>query len=92
LIPSAVHINSFTYDVMNADEIDIMYCRALYDYTSRGPNELTFRRNDVIEVFGRSQNGWWDGLVRDVRGWFPSNYVVLITERDAMEELARVRN
>jgi son of sevenless len=60
-----------------------LFCRALYDYDAQDPSALSFRRNDIIEVLSQEPSGWWDGLVGDERGWFPSNYVVLISEEEA---------
>ncbi|KAJ3187303.1 hypothetical protein HDU85_006591 [Gaertneriomyces sp. JEL0708] len=59
--------------------------RALYDYApapvtpgDNGANSvsnLTFQKGDIIHVLNRLESGWWDGLCRGIRGWFPSNYV-----------------
>ncbi|KIJ28577.1 hypothetical protein M422DRAFT_214395 [Sphaerobolus stellatus SS14] len=60
------------------------FCRALYDYTCE-PNDvscLSFREGDIIEVLTKMESGWWDGLLNDVRGWFPSNYVVVMSEQE----------
>lgn len=51
-----------------------MYVRALYDYTADDPTSLSFRQDDVIQVLTQLDSGWWDGIIRGVRGWFPSNY------------------
>jgi son of sevenless len=66
------------------------FCRALYDYQSNDLSSLSFRRGDVIEVLTMLESGWWDGLLNDERGWFPSNYVVQITDEEAAAELMRV--
>jgi len=72
------------------EEIETTWCRALYDFQPDQPqSELSFRRNDVIEVLTRLESGWWDGLLRNERGWFPSNYVVVITAREARGGLPR---
>ncbi|KAI9029736.1 ras guanine nucleotide exchange factor domain-containing protein [Phycomyces nitens] len=57
------------------------FVQALHDFLpSSGPADqsvscLFFRKGSIIEVFNRDSSGWWDGLLNDVRGWFPSNYV-----------------
>ncbi|OZJ01532.1 hypothetical protein BZG36_05501 [Bifiguratus adelaidae] len=56
--------------------------RALYDFTSTDPSALNFYEGDVIEVLGKLDSGWWDGLCHGSRGWFPSNYVTLLSEND----------
>ncbi|KAJ7263986.1 SH3 domain-containing protein, partial [Mycena haematopus] len=52
------------------------FCRALYNYDAQDGNScLSFRQNDILEVLTQKPSGWWDGLLGDERGWFPSNYV-----------------
>ncbi|KAL0960836.1 hypothetical protein HGRIS_005852 [Hohenbuehelia grisea] len=65
------------------DELPILFCRALYDYEAQDASALSFRRDDIIEVWTKQPSGWWDGVLGDERGWFPSNYVVVITEEEA---------
>lgn len=60
------------------------FVKALYNYTASDKNLLTFRAGDVIEVLTQLENGWWDGLLDEkTRGWFPSNYVELISDEAA---------
>ncbi|EMD39992.1 hypothetical protein CERSUDRAFT_112236 [Gelatoporia subvermispora B] len=63
--------------------ISTFFCRALYDYKTTDASSLSFRKGDVIEVLTQLESGWWDGLLGDERGWFPSNYVMLITDQEA---------
>lgn len=63
--------------------IQTFYCRALYDYQTDDASSLSFRRGDIIEVLTRLESGWWDGLLGDERGWFPSNYVNVISDQEA---------
>ncbi|KAJ3278495.1 hypothetical protein HK104_002288, partial [Borealophlyctis nickersoniae] len=49
--------------------------RALYDYNGAEESSLSFRQGDIIQVLNQLESGWWDGLCRGERGWFPSNYV-----------------
>jgi len=68
-----------------------VFCRALYDYDSTDASSLSFRRGDIIEVLTRLESGWWDGLLNDERGWFPSNYVAIMSEQELeQEDLLRV--
>ncbi|KAJ7366609.1 ras guanine nucleotide exchange factor domain-containing protein [Mycena albidolilacea] len=64
------------------------FCRALYDYEApEGSSCLSFLWNDVIEVFTQEPSGWWDGCLArpagDKRGWFPSNYVTVVSDEEA---------
>lgn len=63
--------------------ITTFFCRALYDYQTQDSSSLSFQRNDIIEVLTRLESGWWDGLLGDERGWFPSNYVTMISDEEA---------
>ena len=63
--------------------ISTFFCKALYDYQSQDDSSLSFRRGDVIEVLTRLETGWWDGLLGEERGWFPSNYVAVISDEEA---------
>ncbi|KAJ7729643.1 ras guanine nucleotide exchange factor domain-containing protein [Mycena maculata] len=60
-----------------------LFCRALYDYEAQDASALSFRQNDIIEVLTQQPSGWWDGLLGDERGWFPSNYVTVISDEEA---------
>ncbi|KAI9806795.1 MAG: hypothetical protein M1826_004638 [Phylliscum demangeonii] len=57
-----------------------MYVRALYDYEVDDRTSLSFRVGDLIQVLNQLETGWWDGVLRGVRGWFPSNYCALVTD------------
>ncbi|KAI0061642.1 ras GEF [Artomyces pyxidatus] len=63
--------------------ITTFFCRALYDYQSGDDSSLSFHRDDIIEVLTRLETGWWDGLLGEERGWFPSNYVAILSEAEA---------
>ncbi|KZT73839.1 ras GEF [Daedalea quercina L-15889] len=65
------------------DEMTTFWCRALYDYQKSDASSLSFRKNDIIEVLSKLESGWWDGLLGEERGWFPSNYVMVISEEEA---------
>ncbi|GJE91857.1 kinase-like domain-containing protein [Phanerochaete sordida] len=76
---------------IEAHYIRTFFCKALYDYQhgdDPDSNELRFRRGDIIEVLTRLESGWWDGLLGEQRGWFPSNYVAAITDSEACAALA----
>ncbi|GAB1520785.1 cell division cycle-related protein [Rhizoctonia solani] len=64
------------------------WVRAVYDYQSTDDSSLSFSRGDIVEVLGTLPSGWWDGLIGNERGWFPSNFVVTIPDSEAEAELA----
>jgi son of sevenless-like protein len=61
------------------------FCRGLYDYETQNASSLAFHRDDIIMVVTQDPSGWWDGVLGDKRGWFPSNYVAVISDKDAVE-------
>ena len=65
------------------EQYSVLFCRALYDYEAQDPSALSFRRDDIIEVLTQQPSGWWDGLLGKERGWFPSNYVVVMSDEEA---------
>lgn len=59
------------------------FCRALYDYQTNDKSLLSFRQDDIIEVLTKLDSGWWDGLLGQRRGWFPCNYVSIVSGQQA---------
>ena len=72
--------------------LSTFFCRALYDYRSDDNSSLSFSRGDIIEVLTQLESGWWDGLLNDERGWFPSNYVQPISVQEAEAEFSRLES
>jgi son of sevenless-like protein len=64
----------------------VMYVRALYDYEADDRTSLSFHEGDVIQVITQLESGWWDGVINDVRGWFPSNYCQVIASPEEVLE------
>lgn len=72
------------------------FVQAEYAFASTDPSALSFAEGDVIEVLTRLESGWWDGLLLIApgaeqeadgssgsrRGWFPSNYVRVISDEE----------
>ncbi|KAJ8523239.1 hypothetical protein ONZ45_g333 [Pleurotus djamor] len=58
------------------------YVRAIYAYESQGPDEISLKEGETVELSGGPRggqfygDGWWEGLdSRGRKGIFPSNYV-----------------
>lgn len=58
------HCNSFFYQVV-----------ALYSYDTGKPGDLVFQEGDIIYITSRSDDGWCEGVLNGVKGYFPGNYV-----------------
>lgn len=63
-------------------EPSALFVRAMYDYDADDHTSLSFRRGDIIQVLNQLETGWWDGVMENVRGWFPSNYCAILTEAE----------
>ncbi|XP_032219834.1 SLIT-ROBO Rho GTPase-activating protein 1 [Nematostella vectensis] len=61
---------------------------ALYDYSARSSKELSFKKGDIIRVFKRFNDDWWDGTLGDSDGFVPASYIKIqdpdSTEGDSM--------
>ncbi|KAI8344566.1 hypothetical protein BC941DRAFT_408985 [Chlamydoabsidia padenii] len=55
----------------------VHYVVALYDYQAQAEGDLSFRKDDKIELVERTmdQNDWWTGTLNGQTGIFPGNYV-----------------
>lgn len=76
-------INGYT---ATPDPPPALYVRALYNYDADDHTSLSFRQGDIIQVLTQLESGWWDGVINDVRGWFPSNYCAIISGPDDVSE------
>lgn len=62
---------------------------ALYDLISYEPDELSFKKGDIITVIESVYRDWWKGLLPSGRvGIFPLNYVTPVITKSP-EEIAR---
>jgi len=63
---------------------------ALFDFDARSEAELSFKKDQYIEILKKTETvGWWKGRLRSTQntGLFPSNYAKVfytITEKDAV--------
>ncbi|XP_064385333.1 rho guanine nucleotide exchange factor 5-like isoform X3 [Halichondria panicea] len=68
---------------------DCPQVQAIFDYRGTQPDELDLQRGDVVKVYRKMADGWYEGeKLRDLRkGWFPSNFCV-----EVQNEHTRARN
>ncbi|XP_067273356.1 ABI family, member 3a isoform X2 [Pseudorasbora parva] len=48
---------------------------ALYSYDTGKPGDLVFQEGDIIYLTSRNEDGWCEGVLNGVKGYFPGNYV-----------------
>lgn len=58
-----------------ADPHVVGRCRALYDYDASQNDELSIRPGDIINVYDKQMDGWWQGEKNGRVGIFPASYV-----------------
>ncbi|KAH7098307.1 SH3 domain-containing protein [Auriculariales sp. MPI-PUGE-AT-0066] len=70
--------------------LEPLYCRAMYDFNPVTSSELLVRKNDIVEILAKAENGWWDGYnaLSQKRGWLPSNFVCKISSEQAERAVA----
>ncbi|KAH7928053.1 SH3-domain-containing protein [Leucogyrophana mollusca] len=49
--------------------------RAIWDWSSEDPNDVSFNAGDIIEIISETNEDWWTGRHKGKQGLFPSNYV-----------------
>ena len=54
-------------------------CRALYDFEAESAGELGFKEGDIIMLRSQVDENWYDGEFKGKSGYFPVNYVSIIT-------------
>nr|QQY02567.1 SH3-domain GRB2-like endophilin B1 [Cryptocotyle lingua] len=54
-------------------------CRGLYDFEAENASELPFAEGDVIRLLQQVDENWFEGELNGRRGYFPINYVEVIT-------------
>ncbi|KAF9932636.1 hypothetical protein BGZ65_004392, partial [Modicella reniformis] len=69
-------------DLEEQDPEQFLVVRALYPFQSEDLTSLSFEKEELIQVLTQLESGWWYGYCRNDRGWFPSNYVEIITQDD----------
>ncbi|KAM3728117.1 Rho guanine nucleotide exchange factor [Dirofilaria immitis] len=75
-------IPSSSDSVLNIERNSTIYARANHVFKGRNNDELSFRKGDIITVTQQLEGGWWEGTLHSYTGWFPSNYVTIISESE----------
>lgn len=54
--------------------------KATFSYDAENEDELSITEGDIINVIAQIEGGWWEGECNGRSGWFPSNFVVEVTD------------
>ncbi|KFZ08656.1 hypothetical protein V501_05860 [Pseudogymnoascus sp. VKM F-4519 (FW-2642)] len=49
--------------------------RAMYDFEGQSANELSFKKDEVVDIVQKENNGWWLAKINGREGWAPSAYL-----------------
>ncbi|KAL4222907.1 hypothetical protein ACF0H5_018947 [Mactra antiquata] len=50
-------------------------CRALFDYQKGQPDDLELHLGNIINIYEKQPDGWWQGELNGCIGMFPASYV-----------------
>ncbi|KAK3096874.1 hypothetical protein FSP39_004312 [Pinctada imbricata] len=75
------------------EEWDCPQVQCIRNYSAQEPDELTLEESDVVNVFKKMTDGWYEGeRIRDgERGWFPANCTVEIVNSHVRARNLRLR-
>jgi hypothetical protein len=62
--------------------------KGLIDFERQDPNELSFKRNDILKILSMNDEHCWIGELNGKNGWFPAKFVQLVDERSKLYSLA----
>lgn len=61
-------------------------CRALYDYEAKSPDELSFKKGNIIKIIHEREDGWWIGEYKAGNfGRVPATYVQKLSDKQSQE-------
>ncbi|KAG1667383.1 Ephexin-1 [Nymphon striatum] len=74
-------------------QIDCPQVQVLHFYQAQQPDELTLEESDVVNVFRKMADGWFQGeRIRDgIQGWFPANHTEEIVSSHVRARYLRQR-
>lgn len=53
-------------------------CRAQFDYSAQGEQEISFKAGDLIKIHYKEDATWWCGECNGKKGMFPKDFVELL--------------
>jgi hypothetical protein len=60
-------------------ESDAKEAVALYTFQARNKRELSFTKGDILTLYEKLSNDWWEGVTNDEReGLVPDKYIKLL--------------
>ena len=62
--------------------------KVAFSYHPENEDELNLEVDDIIDVVGEPEDGWWEGVVKGHKGVFPSNFVTVLEEDENNMDVA----
>ena len=59
--------------------------KVTFDYEAQDQDELSLKLDEIVDILGEEEPGWWKGQLADKVGVFPSNFVELIDEKNVSQ-------
>ncbi|KAL6304919.1 ras guanine nucleotide exchange factor domain-containing protein [Sparassis latifolia] len=80
--PFSAAISAATISSCGPSTADAFHVLCLYDFTSDDPDQLSFKKNEILDIIKRENTGWWAAVRpgHDCVGWIPSTFVEAISE------------
>jgi len=72
--------SSNSYNHNNSGQGTLEQCVAEHDFTANRQDELSFKKGQIIDVLEKSGDGWWMGKSEGRDGWFPANFVKVMSK------------
>ncbi|KAI9999976.1 hypothetical protein NQD34_011819, partial [Periophthalmus magnuspinnatus] len=62
-------------------------CKVMFDYKPKAEDELELKKGDVVVILSKEteDEGWWQGELNGRCGFFPDNFVMLITPISSLQ-------
>ena len=59
------------------EEPDVEQYKAKFAFEGQ-PGEMTLKKDDIVELVEKTDNGWWLVKMNGSEGWAPNNYLELV--------------
>ena len=56
-----------------------------FGYEAQDQNKLSLKVDDIFDILGEEEQGWWRGKLGNTIEVFTSNFVELIDEKDVVQ-------
>ncbi|XP_018408825.1 PREDICTED: rho GTPase-activating protein 4 isoform X3 [Nanorana parkeri] len=60
---------------VSEDELDTVEATAKFEYSARTPQELSFKKGDILLLHSKASGDWWRGELSGMRGLVPHKYI-----------------